>query len=134
MYFLVVVIGKSNYILIILAAVITLPHLISLFLPSWLSAHSIIHSSTKAISWACVSRTGSGGRKFGGTLTVSLGNRPYSSQWCTAPEISWNGWLAVLVRLCAVELKGDACGVDGRHGSCSPSMMARRGYAMLKPP
>jgi hypothetical protein len=44
------------------------------------------------------------------------------------------GWLAVLVRFCAVLLKGDAWAVAGRHGSCSPSIMARRGYEMSKPP
>jgi hypothetical protein len=36
--------------------------------------------------------------------------------------------------LCALVLKGEAWGVAGRQGSHSPSMTARRGYEMPKPP
>jgi len=40
----------------------------------------------------------------------------------------------VLVRFFAVVLKGLACGVAGRQGSHSPSMIASLGYEMPKPP
>jgi len=45
-----------------------------------------------------------------------------------------NGSLIVLVRLVAVSMKGEACAVAGRHGSRSPSIIAKRGYDRLNPP
>jgi hypothetical protein len=54
---------------------------------------------------------------------VSFGNKPFSSQWCTPWSMRINGSLTVLSR------SGSPirCGEAYRHGSRSPSMMARRG-------
>lgn len=88
-------------------------HHLSIF--AWKSA---IHAWTNVTSSRCVCATGTGGK----LAVVSLGNKPFSSQWWTAPEIRIKGLSVVLVRGFA----SGACGVTGRHGSTSPSMNARR--------
>ena len=83
-------------------------------------------SITKFFRNCCAYTTCAGGTRG----VVSLGKTPFSSQWCTAWEIKWNGSSVVEFLFGAAS----ASGVAGLQGSALPPMMARRGYEILKPP